>query len=211
MLDDTSRVSTKSSSFVDRESAPQNTATVKDYMVLSIVVMIILGDGIEFYLPGVITQNVSCDLGLSEVEESVLAVMYYFFHAITVMISLPISKRFGERMTLLLSLTSVLVDFVCNHVRNSSQLFHTPSLEGFKRNMCRVKRSHKWNIPRKARVIQRNDHNGFFLGWGQAMPVGGTWVSLLAWLILDLFNWRVLILITSIRLFIPQLFFSIAT
>ena len=131
MLDDTSRVSTKSSSSVERESAPQNTATVKDYMVLSIVVMIILGDGIEFYLPGVITQNVSCDLGLSEVEESVLAVMYYFFHAITVMISLPISKRFGERMTLLLSLyLSILFAIMCAIVPNYSTLLLSRALNG---------------------------------------------------------------------------------
>ena len=123
MLDDTSRVSTKSSSFVDRESAPQNTATVKDYMVLSIVVMIILGDGIEFYLPGAITQNVSCDLGLSEVEESVLAVMYYIFHAMTVMISLPTSRRLWKRMTLLLSLyLSILLAIMCAIAPNHSTL-----------------------------------------------------------------------------------------
>ena len=37
------------------------------------------------------------------------------------------------------------------------------------------------------------------------MPLGGTWASLLAWLIIDLVEWRVFILITSIPIFVPPI------
>ena len=37
------------------------------------------------------------------------------------------------------------------------------------------------------------------------MPFGGAWASLLAWLILDLVDWRLFILITSIPIFVPPI------
>ena len=46
---------------------------------------------------------------------------------------------------------------------------------------------------------------GTFLFEALTYPVGGTWVSILGWLFLDLVGWRVFVLLTSIPLFVPPL------
>ena len=46
---------------------------------------------------------------------------------------------------------------------------------------------------------------GSFLFEALTFPIGGTWVTILGWLFLDLVGWRVFVLLTSIPLFIPPL------
>ena len=189
----------------ETESAPnrKKTATMKDYVVLSIVIMIKFGDAVELYLPGVITQKVSCDLGLSKVQESLLAVIYYIFHAITILISLPISKRLGERVTLILSLyLSIVFAILCATMPNYSTLVLSRAL-----NLICVGLNGPTSGIFFAKLASSKDlvTKGSFLASGLAMPFGGAWASLLAWLILDLVDWRLFILITSIPIFVPPI------
>ena len=172
-------------------------------MVLSIVVMIKFGDAVELYLPGVITQKVSCDLGLSKCQESLLAVIYYIFHAVTILISLPISKRLGERFTLILSLyLSIVFAILCAITPSYSTIVLSRALNGI---CVGLNAATSCIFLAKFSSSKELVTQGSFLASGLAMPLGGTWASLLAWLIIDLVEWRVFILITSIPIFVPPI------
>ena len=75
----------------------------KDYILILLAILIKLGDGVEIYLPGVITQTVSCELGVSKVQEGILAVIFSLSYASTLLFSVFVLKILGERATLLLS------------------------------------------------------------------------------------------------------------
>jgi hypothetical protein len=64
--------------------------TKKNYLLLALGTLVKFGDGEEIYLPGVITQKVSCELGLSPVEEGFLAVIIYVFLAVSVLTAVPL-------------------------------------------------------------------------------------------------------------------------
>ena len=110
-MSDEKELTMKSSSTA---TSPQsNSWTKQDYLMVSLAVMIKIGDGVEAYLPGVITQKVSFELGISDFQEGLLAVILYLFWSIAVLISLWTSERFGERFTLLLSLYLSIGNWVC--------------------------------------------------------------------------------------------------
>ena len=76
-MSDEKELTMKSSSTA---TSPQsNSWTKQDYLMVSLAVMIKIGDGVEAYLPGVITQKVSFELGISDFQEGLLAVILYLF------------------------------------------------------------------------------------------------------------------------------------
>ena len=81
--------------------------------MVSLAVMIKIGDGVEAYLPGVIMHKVLTELGISDFQEGLLAVILDLFWSIAVLTSLWTSERFGERFTLLLSLYLSIGNWVC--------------------------------------------------------------------------------------------------
>ena len=105
--------------------------TKQDYLLALLAVLINIGDGVEVFLPGVITQTVSCELGLSDFQEGILAVIMFLFWAIATMISVPISEKLGERFTMLLSLyLSIFFAILCAAVPNFPTItpFSSPEL-----------------------------------------------------------------------------------
>ena len=177
--------------------------TRQDYLLVFIAVMIKLGDGVEVYLPGVITQTVACELGVSELQESILAVILYLFWAISVMSAVPIIKRFGERACLLLSLyLSIFFAILCALVPNYYTILLSRALTGIcgGLNACTIGIYLAKHVSSKDVLTV-----GSFLSEGLAYPVGGAWVSLLGWLILEHTSWRVFVLLTSIPLFVPPI------
>ena len=48
-----------------------------DRKLLLLGSLIKFGDGIEVYLPSVVTQKVSCELGVTSIQESFLAIILY--------------------------------------------------------------------------------------------------------------------------------------
>ena len=177
--------------------------TKKDYQLLLLMIFLKLGDGIEIYLPGVITQTVSCVLGISEFQESVLAVIFYIFLSITILMSAFISKRLGERVTLILSLyLSIVFAILCAIVPN----FYTLLLSRVLTGICvGLNGSISGIFLAKFASSKAFVTKSSFLAEGLGIPVGAAWVSLLGWLILDLAGWRVFILLTSIPFFIPPI------
>ena len=177
--------------------------TRQDYLLTSIAVMIKLGDGVEIYLPGVITQKVSCELGVSELQENVLAVILFLCYTVAIMTSVPISNRFGEKFTLFLSLyLSILFAVLCAVVPNYYTLLISRALTGFCAglNGCTVGIYLAKHASSKEVLTK-----GSFLSCGFAIPAGGAWVSILGWLLLEVVGWRIFVLLTSIPLFVPPI------
>ncbi|XP_063688263.1 uncharacterized protein LOC134821450 [Bolinopsis microptera] len=184
-------------------SSGSHSWTKQDYILVSLAILIKIGDGVEAYLPGVITQKVSCELGLSDFQEGLLAVIVYLFWAIAVMMSVFISKMLGERFTLLLSLyLSIGFAILCAVVPNYYTLLLSRALTG----ICVGLNSCATGIL-LAKLVSFKEvlTRSAFLSEALGFAVGGTWVSILGWLILDLVSWRVFVLLTSIPLFVPPI------
>ena len=186
-------------------SAPSGSSswTRQDYLIASLAVLVKIGDGVEAYLPGIISQTVSCDLGVSNFQEGILAVSMYFFWAIAIMISVPISKLLGERFTMLLSLyLSIGFALLCAVVPNYNTLLLSRALTG----ICVGLNSCTTGIFLAKLVSSKEVFTQVtFLAEALGFAAGGTWVSLLGWLILDFVDWRIFILLTSIPLFVPPI------
>ena len=179
-----------------------HTWTKQDYLLALLAVLINIGDGVEVFLPGVITQKVSCELGLSDFQEGILAVIMFLFWAIATMISVPISEKLGDRFTMLLSLyLSIFFAILCAAVPNYYTLLLSRALIG----ICVGLNFSTVGISLAKLHSSKEVHTQscFLSTFGFA--VGGTWVSLLGWMILDIVNWRVFVLLTSIPLFVPPI------
>ena len=195
--------SSSSTSVPSPPSATRSSWTRQDYLLTFLAVLILLGDGVEIYLPGVITQKVACELGLSEIQEGILAVVFYFSCAIAVTSSGLILKRFGEKFTLLSSLyLSILFVVICAVVPNYYTLVASRALTGIcvGLNVCTIGIYLVKHISTKEILYQ-----SLFLSEGFAAPIGGAWVSFLGWLLLDSIDWRIFVLLTSIPLFVPPI------
>ncbi|KAL5254200.1 hypothetical protein ACHWQZ_G013838 [Mnemiopsis leidyi] len=188
---------------IESEKEFPGRTTKKDYTLLLLVTLIKLGDGVEIYLPGVITQKASCELGVSDFEEGLLAVILYFFYAAAILVSFPISSRLGEKLTLFLSLyLSIIFAILCAVVPNYYTLLLSRALTGLCAGLnCATCGIFFAKLASSKRMVEK----GSFLFEALAIPVGGTWVTILGWLFLDLVGWRVFILLTSIPLFIPPI------
>ena len=185
----------------DRNTTPK--WTKQDYINLTLAMLIKFGDAVEIYLPGVITQKVSCELGLSFWEEGILAVILYATESLSVLAAVPLANKIGERTTLLLSLyCSILFTVFCSIVPNFYTLLLSRALIGLGCGFnvstigvyCAKQISSKEILPTFS-----------FLHGCIAFPLGGAWASVLGWLLLDNLGWRIFVLLTSIPLFIPPI------
>ena len=62
---------------------PPRSWTKQDYIATAIYLLVQLGESVEVYLPGVINQVVSCELGVSHFQEGVLGVALNTFFALS--------------------------------------------------------------------------------------------------------------------------------
>lgn len=187
----------------DKSSTKETQWSLQDYLLVSLAMLIKVGDGVEGYLPGVITQKVSCELGLSDFQEGVLAVVLIFFWTISILVSMPIANRLGERITLFLSLyLSIIFAVLCAFVPNYYTLLLSRALTG----ICAGLNSSVTSIFLAKHVSSKDVlTKSSFLAESMSFAVGGTWVSVLGWLCLDIVGWRIFILLTSIPFFVPPI------
>ena len=68
--------------------------TKKDGLLLALITMVKFGDGVEIYLPGVITQLVSCELGVSSFEEGILGLALFAAMMVSIFSATAITTRF---------------------------------------------------------------------------------------------------------------------
>ena len=67
--------------------------TRNDVMLLTLNILVKFGDAVEIYLPGVITQLVSCQMDLTSLEEGFLAVTLYVTMGATIFVTAFLTDR----------------------------------------------------------------------------------------------------------------------
>ena len=93
--------------------------------------LINLGHGVETYVPGVMTQQISCVTELSEWQEGTLDCILYITLAVALVFSGHLSDWFGRRELLLFSLyLSVLSTVICAIVADYYSLLLSRALIG---------------------------------------------------------------------------------
>ena len=175
--------------------------TEKDYLLIVFAVMIYFGDGVEMYLPGVITQVVSCELGVSSLQEGWLGIIQYATIALTVLFA-GVLANFGKRRIIVCSLyCSILFAVLSAVVHNYYTLLLSRALIGVcvGLNIC---------LASLFLVDHVSSHAVYSLGTSLgsvAVAVGAGWSSILGYVVLGAMGWRVLLVIASIPVFIPPL------
>ena len=177
--------------------------TKRDYVNVLLAMLIKFGDGVEIYLPGVIVQTVSCELGVSFFQEGILAVVFYLVQSVAQMSAVPLAKRFGDKFTLLFSLySSIIFTVVCALVPNYYTLLLARALIGLG---CGLNSSTVGVFGAKNVSSKEILPTFSFLHGSIAFTLGGGWASLMGWLLLESIGWRVFVLLTSIPWFIPPI------
>ena len=87
---DANKTPTKYTSLNPKE---EKSWTRKDYTLLTLNIMIKFGDAVEIYLPGVITQQVSCQMELSSLQEGFLAITLYLTMGATILVTAFLTDR----------------------------------------------------------------------------------------------------------------------
>ena len=176
--------------------------TRKDKFLFTFVLLVHLGDGMEVYLPGVVGQQISCDIELSPMKEAILECIQYFTLAVAIIISGVLANKIGCRKLTLLSLyLSILSTVVCAIVANYTTLLLSRALIGFCVGL---------NFSTHCVMAARQMSNKVVLAKmvlvaGIMDNVGGVWAAVLGYFLLDVVGWRMFIVLTSLPLFIPAI------
>ena len=176
------------------------------YLALLAIGLVNMGDGVELYLPSVITQPLSCEMGLSPFKESMLGVVLYISAATTILFVVPLSNRFGRRPLLLSAIyLAIIVTVFCALVPDYHSLVVSRVCLGMVLavNMCNT------NV-----YISEVAGSEKFYVFSVALcslvhHFGAGWCGVLGYLLLDQIGWRYFILLTSVPIFIiPLLLFQ---
>ncbi|KAL5247534.1 hypothetical protein ACHWQZ_G019424 [Mnemiopsis leidyi] len=86
--------------------------TTLDQILLVFLVLVSLGDGVEIYSPGALTQYIACDIGINGSQEGFLACALYLTMGIATIIAGPVSNVICRRKIVLLSLYGCAVSTI---------------------------------------------------------------------------------------------------
>ena len=161
-----------------------------------------IGDGVELYLPSVITQPSSCELQLSSSQEYVLGLTLNVSASVTVFFVIPLANKLGRRPLLLVFLyLSILVTVFCAVIPNYISLVMSRISLGtviaINFSLCHVYNSEiagskKFYV---FSVLLGNMSHNFGAGWCGAV----------AYLFVEQVGWRYFMIITSIPFFVIPL------
>ena len=172
------------------------------YLALFAVTLGKLGESVEFMLPAVITQPVSCELGLTPLQEHIVALAQYISAAVFSLVTVPFLQRFPRRPIILFSLyLAVASAALCALVPEYVSLLLSRILVG-------VTISAGMN-PQSVYMAEYSSNKQFYvmstvvgsLGW----TAGGGWCGVLGYMLLERIGWRWFVLLTSVPLFIPSI------
>ncbi|XP_063682731.1 facilitated trehalose transporter Tret1-like [Bolinopsis microptera] len=184
---------------VDKDDQQQTTWTRNDKMLLICCLLCDFADGTEMDLPGMLTQQVSCDIGLSHWKEGLLDYILFFSLAVSVMIAGPLAKGFGKRKTVLISLyLSVCSLVILGIVANFTALLLARALLGFCCGL-RYNSLYVWaaDIAYNKEILDR-----ILLITQIFFIVGSMWSSVLGFLLLDWIGWRKFLLFSTLPVLI---------
>ena len=161
-----------------------------------------LGDSVEFVLPAVITQPVSCELGLSKCQENILGLVLYFSVAVFSIITIPFLKKLPRRPVILFSLyMSIIASVFCAAMPDYPSLIASRIVLGMTVAVSIT--------PLSVYISEISPDKKFYamaavitsIGW----CTGGGWCGILGYLFLERLGWRWFVLLTSLPLFIPPI------
>ena len=177
--------------------------TRTDIYLTAAATMMNFGDAVEIYLPGVITQSASSELGVSRTEEGILGIILYLSLALSCFILPALKNKVGNKEVLLMSLyTSVIATVFCCLVPNYWTLVLSRALLG----LCIGLNMSISGVYFAEEVSSYGMYNvGQMLGL-MTFGLGAGWVAILGYLILNKIGWRFFILCTSVPIFIPPIF-----
>ena len=169
------------------------------YLAVFSVTLAKFGDSVEFVIPAVITQPVSCELGLSERQEQLLAFVLYISAAFFSIATIPFLKRFPRKPVILFSLyLSVMSSVLCAVMPDYISLLLSRiflgmtiaiSMTPLSIYISEISPSQEFYVP--ATVLTA-------LGWS----TGGGWCGIIAYLLLERVGWRWFILLTSVPVYV---------
>ncbi|XP_063689524.1 putative transporter svop-1 [Bolinopsis microptera] len=185
-----------------RKDGTRKDWTRKDWILLFLGLLINVGDGIEIYLPGVLTQYVACEIGVNDWQEGILGCILYLTMGITTFAAAPLSTRFGRRETILLSLYgSIVSTIVCSVAGNYLTLLLSRALIGFTVGL-NISVTYVFQAEKAS---SKKIVNTLILVSSLGYSVGSIWIPVIAYFSLDLLGWRTFLLIASLPIFIPPI------
>ena len=173
--------------------------TKLEYLALLSVTMAKLGDSVEFVLPAIITQPVSCELGLSRRQEQTLALVLYISVAVFSVVTIPFLRRFPRKPIILFSLyMSIIASVLCAIMPDYISLIVSRIILGATIAVSMT--------PLSVYISEISPNKRFYtistvintIGWSS----GGGWCGILGYLFLERLGWRWFVLLTSVPLFI---------
>ena len=176
--------------------------TKLEYLALLSVTMAKLGNSVEFVLPAVITQPVSCELGLSKLQEQILALVLYISVAVFSVVTIPFLRRFPRKPIILFSLyMSITASVFCAVMPDYISLIVSKIILGATIAISMT--------PLSVYISESSPNKGFYamstvittMGWS----TGGGWCGILGYLFVERLGWRWFVLLTSVPLFIPPI------
>ena len=173
--------------------------TKLEYLALLSVTMTELGDSVEFVLPAVITQPVSCELELSKRQEQILALALYISVAVFSTVTIPFLRKFPRKPIILFSLyISIIASMCCAVMPDYISLIVSRIILGATIAISIT--------PVSVYLSEISPNKSFYamsvvlstMGWSS----GGGWCGILGYLFLERVGWRWFVLLTSVPLFI---------
>ena len=148
-------------------------------------------------------SKVSCELGVTEMQENILAISLYISLAVTILCSIFITNSLGPRKTALLALyMSIVFTVLCAAVPNYWTLLLSRIMigVGIGLNLSPSGLFFADGASCKKVYIQ-----GTFI-WVLLWEASGAWVGALGYVALKYVSWREFLLLTSVPVFIPPIF-----
>ena len=173
-----------------------------EYLALLSATMTKLGDSVEFVLPAVITQPVSCELGLSKGQEQILALVLYTSVAVFSIVTIPFLRKFRRKPIILFSLyMSIIASVFCAVMPDYISLIVSRIILGGTIAISMT--------PVSVYISEISPNKSFYamstvvstMGYSS----GGGWCGILGYLFLERVGWRWFVLLTSAPLFIPPI------
>ena len=182
-------------------SPPKDSKKIQ-YLVLICNTIINFGDAVEMFLPAVITQPISCDLGISKEQEHMAALAVYVGLSVTSILGIPLSNRVCTKTLLLVAMyLGITVTVVCSIVSNYIFLVLSRLLLG-----STLALNLSTTGIYMAQLSTSKDFHAFSLTlMTTAFSLGGGWCGLLGYFLIERIGWRYFILFTSLPIFIPPL------
>jgi len=177
--------------------------TRKDVHLGVLLTLITFGDAVEIYLPGVITQSASEELGLTPNQEGLLAIILYLCLALSYFVLPAIKNKVGRKGALLVSLyTSIIATVFTALVPNYLTLLFSRAVLG----LCIGLNMSIAGVFFVEGVSSSDMYSVGTLSGLFSFTLGGFWVAILGYLLLARIGWRYFIICTSIPCFLPPIF-----